>query len=170
MERTKICLIFEAPDQDKFTFSITRKQATKSEFLTKIICSDKSKDKDIKNVRLKINCPASVFTPFKTYFSFTNEHTVLNNDNMKHDLSILQQWELDWLKTLDSMYIIDTLVIASHLKMIYLCKLIYFYLQNESVSQKDSDFKEKFSIVENEELESSLLTDTERIRLGELNT
>ena len=170
MERTKISIIFEGKDidQDKYVFSLTRKQAQTSELLTHLLTTEQTKDKDIKHVRLKLNCPSAIFPALRSYMtareSPTKEFCISGIGWMNN----FKQLEIEWLRTLESKYIMDALVVASHMKIMSLCRLLYFYMQNESTVQTDDDFAEKFSFYPNELLESSSLTEAERGKLTSL--
>lgn len=156
MERTSINIILEGIEIDsKYTFALKRQHVTKSELLSELLSTEQSKDKNVKYVRFKLNCTSAIFPALKSYLCAEDgplEGLCINN------------WETDWLQSLDSEYVMDTLAVAGYMKIFSLCRLLYNYLKNEATNQSRSDFFDRFTRYEN----STSLTDIEKERLRAL--
>jgi hypothetical protein len=153
MERMQIHVIFEGKEieEDKHEITLSKDQANKSNLLIQLLAT--AKDKNIRNVRLKFNCPAQIFPAIISYLSSPVESCNAS----------IPDWEINWLKTLDKKYVLDALVVSSHLQINRLCRLLYLYL--EKASENESDFVNQFSLLDHEVITSPLLTEIERQKL-----
>jgi hypothetical protein len=153
MERTNIMIILECQDkdQDKLSFTIKRSDAIKSKILEELISRNEPNCKDVRHIRLKVNSPLEVFFPIK--------HYLLSGSN---SIDLIPEW----LSVLDSKYVIDALVLATHLKITGLCRVLYSFLENESDILGEFAFSNKFGI----SLDESVLSSSEIEKLNRLCT
>ena len=123
-----ITLSFESVSENKsMRGSIHPSNLARSKKLHKLIANNK----DLVNIRVRLNAPVEALSYIMTYLQHTEVPTKKYPLHPVTDfISVAQPWEITWLATVKKSLLTNVLAVATVMEMKELCLLIYVFLHD----------------------------------------